>query len=117
MAPTLYYIQAGPPSRTVLLTIRNCDLNVELKPVDMLKGEHMSEELLKINPSHSVPFLKDGDFVVFESRAIAQYLVESQQPESQVLGRFAKKRALINQFLQLDQGKVFPAVANLYVSK
>lgn len=116
MAPILNYVLGGPPSRTVLLTIRHLNLDVELRPVDLLnKKEHLSEEFLKINPSHSVPFLKDGDFVIFESRAIAQYLVESQQPESQLLGRFPKKRALINQFLQFDQGKLFPAVAGLYI--
>lgn len=117
MAPTLYYILGGPPSRTVLLLVRYLNLDVELRPVDMFgKREHLTPEFLEMNPSHSVPFLKDGEFILFESRAIAQYLVESQQPESQILGRFPKKRATINQFLQFDLGKLFPAVAGLYVS-
>ena len=40
----------------------------------MNNGEHKSDWYMKMNPSHKVPVLKDGDFVLTESHAIMQYL-------------------------------------------
>lgn len=116
MVCTLYYIHGGPPSEAVLLLIKHLDLkNVVLRPVEMFKGEHLTPEFLEMNPGHTIPFLKDGDFILSESRAILQYLVEAYAPESNVLGRFAKKRAKIQQMLNLDMGTLFPRLAGIYV--
>lgn len=116
MAPTLYYIAGGPPSMSVLLLIRHLDLkNVELRPVDMFNGEHLTPEFLSMNPGHTVPFLKDGDFILSESRAILQYLVEAYRPESNLLGRFAKKKAKVQEILNKDFGTLYARLAGLYV--
>lgn len=116
MSPTLYYIHGGPPSGSVLLLIRHLNLkNIELKPVEMFKGEHLTPEFLEMNPGHTIPFLKDGDFVLPESRAILQYLVETYAPESNLLGRFAKKRAKIQHMLSLDMGTIFVKLSGIYV--
>lgn len=66
----LYYTAGSPPSRAVLHTIRVLGLEVEVKNVDLMKGENKTEEYLKINPKHQVPVLVDNGFVVTESRAI-----------------------------------------------
>lgn len=44
----LYYTGGSPPSRAVLHTIRVLGLEVEVKNVDLLKGENKTEEFLKV---------------------------------------------------------------------
>lgn len=116
MAPILYTLDVGFPTRAVKLVIRSLNINVEFRPVDVMAGEHMSPEFLEMNPAHTVPFLKDGDFIINESKAIAQYLIESRAPESPLLGRFAKKKAKINQMLWFEGTNLVPKFSALYVS-
>ena len=44
--------------------------------VNLLKGEHHSEEYKKINPSGLVPSLEIDGVIMIESLAIAEYLEE-----------------------------------------
>lgn len=72
------------------------DLPYENPSLDMRAGEHKKPEFLKINPTGQVPVLMDGDFVVFESIAINQYL--SEKYDSELVGKDAEERALILQW-------------------
>lgn len=44
----LYYTLLSPPSRAVLLTAKALDIDFELKNVDLIKGEHLSDEFKKV---------------------------------------------------------------------
>lgn len=44
----LYYRTLSPPSRAVLLTAKAIGLNLELKDVNVLKGEHLTPEYRKV---------------------------------------------------------------------
>lgn len=48
MPVQLYYTIASPPARAVILTLKNLDIPHELHNVNLLKGEHKSEEFLKV---------------------------------------------------------------------
>ena len=49
-------------------------LEPELIKVDLGQGEQMRAEFLRLNPNHAIPVFVEGDFVLWESVAIMQYL-------------------------------------------
>jgi glutathione S-transferase len=49
-------------------------LPYESKLLEFSKGQHKTPEFLALNPRGKVPVLRDGDFVVYESLAILEYL-------------------------------------------
>lgn len=62
----LYYAPFSSPSRAVMLTAKALKLDLELKEVNFMNGEHMEPDFLAMNPQHCVPTLVDGDFVLWE---------------------------------------------------
>lgn len=71
-------------------------------------GETSEPEFVKMNPQKTVPLLDDNGFYLSESRAIMFYLVNARAPESALLGRFPKKRAMIHQRLHFELGTLGP---------
>ena len=71
----LHYPPISHNCRRVLATIyENGREDVELNLVDLFQAEHKSPEFLELNPNGKVPVLENGDFSLWESTAIMQYL-------------------------------------------
>lgn len=69
-----------------------------------------------MNPQHCVPTLIDDGFVLWESRAIAIYLVEKTHPKGHPLyPNDVKQRAIINQRFQFDVGTLHPRLRAICV--
>lgn len=109
----LYHSPYSPFSRSVLLLCRYLKLNVEVKELDLLEDEQMSPEFIAINPQHCVPTLDDNGFILWESRAILNYLAESKGrhlvPES------PKEKAILNQRLYSEMGGMALKYAGIFV--
>lgn len=116
MASILYHNSVSPPSRLALLTIRNLGLDIQIKVLDIYKGEQNSPEYLKINPLHQVPVLVDGDYVLTESRAIACYLANTKRVNSPLYPTDPKARAFIESRLYFDATNSFPTIRDFAVS-
>ncbi len=58
----------------VLVTILEIVIPYEHILIDIAKGDQKSEAYKKLQPFGKVPALEDGDFLIFESRAICKYL-------------------------------------------
>lgn len=114
MSKVLYHHPVSPPSRATLLTIRNLGLDVEVKVVDIYKGEQFAPEFLKLNPNHQVPVYTEGDFVLAESRAIIAYL--ANVTKSKLYPDDPKKRAIIDSRLYFDATAFFPTLRDFAVS-
>jgi len=66
-------------------------------PLEMMeKREHKSPEYLKLNPNGKVPCLVDGNFVIWESLAINNYLADKYKPD--LLGATAQERGHVQQW-------------------
>lgn len=70
----LYHFPPSPNSRVVLAVAYHLDIPLELEALNLFKGEQMRPEFVQLNPNHMIPTLVDGDFVLWESSAIIQYL-------------------------------------------
>jgi glutathione S-transferase len=77
----LYYFPPSPNSRKVHAVAIQLQLPLELEFVDIVKGESQTPAFLKLNPTGRTPVLQDGDFILWESTVIMQYLA-SQVPNS-----------------------------------
>jgi glutathione S-transferase len=111
---TLYHSPYSPFSRSVLLLCRYLKLDVNVKTLDLLNDEQMSPEFVKINPQHCVPTIEDEGFYLWESRAILTYLIESRAPH--LMPTSPQEKAVMNQRLQFEQGKLATKYAELFVS-
>lgn len=72
----LYCDPISTACRPLLALIAQHDLQVEIKPISLMAGEHLTDDFARINPRKVVPVLVEGDFVLTESGAILRYLAE-----------------------------------------
>jgi len=74
----LYQNPMSPPCRRVLAAAYHLNTPIELQTVEFQSSQMQSPEYLKMNPNGAVPLLQDGDFHLWESGAIMQYLAEKK---------------------------------------
>ena len=72
----LYIHRLSPNGLKAIITAEHCGSPVELIDIDLGGGEQHGSAYRAINPNGRVPTLVDGDFVLWESNAIMQYLAE-----------------------------------------
>ncbi|KAJ9592352.1 hypothetical protein L9F63_001121 [Diploptera punctata] len=101
MTIDLYYVILSAPCRSVMLTAKALGVELNLKEINFFTNEQNKLDMIKINPQHCVPTLNDNGFVLSESRAICCYLVEQYGKDDSLYPKEPKKRALVNQKLNL----------------
>ncbi|KAL1122142.1 hypothetical protein AAG570_003547 [Ranatra chinensis] len=114
MSLELYYLGPSPPCRAVMLLLKAIDLSPEMKPVNVMEGEHLSEEFLQLNPQHTIPVLVDDGFPIAESRSIMMYLADNYTENESLYPKDPKQRAIVNQRLFFDIGTLFTRFAECY---
>jgi glutathione S-transferase len=95
---TLYTTPLSANGRKVLAASHQLGLAPEICLVNVYRGEGRSAEYLAVNPSGKIPTLVDGDFTLFESNAILQYLSEAHG-EYRLWSREPRARAAIARWL------------------
>lgn len=70
----LYQFPLSPNSRRVVAVLKHLQIPCELQTIDLSKREQLAPDFIQLNPNHKLPTLVDGDFVLWESNAIMQYL-------------------------------------------
>jgi glutathione S-transferase len=105
----LYYHPLSSNSRRVVMTAFHLKANIELVVVDLLRGEHKAAEYLQLNPNGKVPLLEDGEFHLWESHAIMQYLAD-ESTEQTLYPPDIRARADVNRWLFWSAYHFTPAV-------
>nr|XP_023020999.1 glutathione S-transferase 1-like [Leptinotarsa decemlineata] len=116
MGIDFYYVPGSAPCRNVLLAAKAIGVELNLKLTDLMKGDHLTPEFIKINPQHTIPTLNDNGFALWESRAIMTYLQEQYGKDDSLYPKDPKKRALVDQRLYFDIGTLYSRFADYYVS-
>jgi glutathione S-transferase len=77
MSLTLYSGSGSPFAWRVHLALEHKALTYELRMLSFSARDTRKPEFIALNPRHQVPVLVDGDFVLYESNAIVEYLDEA----------------------------------------
>jgi len=78
----LYAIVGSPNSRKVLAVAHHTGIALDIEYLDLFQGDTQSPSYQAINPNAMVPALVDGDFKLWESNAINQYLADKSANDS-----------------------------------
>lgn len=96
MAIEIYWGSGSAFAWRVLLALEIKKLPYESKLIEFSKQGHKTPEFLKMNPRGKVPTLRDGNYVVYESIAILQYL-DRKYPQTPLFGTTPEETGGINQ--------------------
>ena len=100
MAITLYYGSGSPYAWRVQLALEHKGLAYERKVLSFANKETRTPEFLALNPRHHVPTITDGDFTLYESNAIVEYLDEAYPAQGRRLfPGDARNRALARRLI------------------
>ncbi|KAJ1424197.1 Thioredoxin-like superfamily [Sesbania bispinosa] len=109
----------GPAMSTavsrVLASLIEKDIQFQLVPVNMSKGEHKNPNFLKIQPFGQVPAFQDEDISLFESRAICRYVCEKHKEKGNkgLYGTNPLAKASIDQWLEAEGQNFNPPTSTL----
>ncbi|KAF9499089.1 glutathione S-transferase-like protein [Pleurotus eryngii] len=74
MVLKLYGSPGSTCTKKVATVLIELNVPFELVPIDMMKREHKAPQYLEKHPFGKVPYIDDGGFILYESRAISRYL-------------------------------------------
>lgn len=108
MAPIeLYGVDLSAPCRTVAMAAEVAGAEYKIIETSPLDGGTRTPEFLAMNPTHTVPTIKDGDFVLYESRAVASYIMNKYCKDPKMVPQDTETKALVEARLYFDMGCLY----------
>ncbi|XP_036278820.1 glutathione S-transferase theta-2B isoform X1 [Pipistrellus kuhlii] len=98
MGLELYLDLLSQPCRAVYIFAKKIGVPFELRPVELLKGQHL-QGFLPAGSPQVVPILKDGDFILHQSVAILIYLSCKYQAADHWYPADLQARARVHEYL------------------
>jgi glutathione S-transferase len=112
----LYTLGMSPNALRVRAVVYELALDVEMVEVNFRDLEARVATLEPYNPNIKVPVLVDGDFVLWESRAIVAYLA-SLNPASGLYPENLKRRAIVDQWSYWHAVHLGPAMQRIAMER
>ena len=106
----LYVFPPSPRAFKVMVIANHLGIESDVRVLDLIKGEQKTPAYAALNPNMRMPTLKDGDYVLWESAAIAQYLA-GKRPESGLLPKDERARLDVTRWQFWDLAHWDPACA------
>ncbi len=111
----IYGHPASTCTQRVLLALAEKGVtDYELKIVDLSKGEHKQPEYLAKQPFGQIPVLEDGDYRVYESRAMTRYIDDIYTEGTTLVPKDAKSRGLVEQWISIEMSHNKPLESLVY---
>ncbi|KAM3351573.1 hypothetical protein ACQJBY_023503 [Aegilops geniculata] len=102
MAPVkLYGMTMSWNVTRCVAALEEAGVEYDVVPIDFGAGEHKAPDHLARNPFGQMPVLQDGDFYVWESRAICKYTCRKNKPELLKEGNL-KESAMVDVWLEVE---------------
>lgn len=95
-------------TRKVIMTLAETNTPYELVLVDLMKGEHKQPPHLARQPFGQVPAIEDGDFKMYESRAICRYI--NDKARGSLIPSDPQTRARMEQWISIETSDFTPPV-------
>ena len=95
-------------TRKVLFTLHETNTPYEFELVDFAKGEHKAPAYMARQPFGQLPALQDGDFQMFESRAMARYI--DDKAGHKVTPKDIRDRAHMEEWISVEQANFYSAI-------
>lgn len=112
MTIELYVFPPSPRSFKVMAIANHLGLDWTPRFVDLTNGDQKTPQYAALNPNMRAPILTDGDYVLWESNAIGQYLA-LKRPESGLLPKDERGRLDVTRWQFWDLAHWDPACATL----
>lgn len=109
----LYWVPTANGQRAAIM-IEETGEQYTLRPVNMMQGEHLSEEYLAVNPVGKVPAIVDhsAGVSVYGTMAIGLYLADKH---GTLLGETPAQRAAVYQWAGIIASDLGPAFTGQYI--
>ena len=112
MTIEIFAFPPSPRAFKALAVANHLGIDVTVRALDFAKGEHKTPEYAALNPNMMMPTLRDGDYVLWESNAIMQYLA-GRRPQSGLLPADERGRLDVTRWQFWDLAHWDPAVETL----
>ncbi|XP_047336783.1 glutathione S-transferase F9-like [Impatiens glandulifera] len=100
--------------KRVMVCLAEKEIPYETVPIDLVKLENRNPKYLQLQPFGSVPVIQDGDFTLFESRAIIRYYSEKYKSQgTDLLGKTIEERGIVEQWLEVEAHNFNPPIYNM----
>lgn len=110
MAPKLFANDMNPGVRAVLMTAKALGVELDIQEVSVYCKEHVDQELLKINPEHTVPTLVDEDYISWDTHAILGHLVHKYGLDDNLYPKDPERKDMVDQKLFFESDTLCPRV-------
>jgi glutathione S-transferase len=103
----------SPNTRRALFGLEEHGVPYTFVSVDLMAGEQRSAAYLALNPTGRVPTLVDGDYVLWESNAILEYLA-AKHPEKELGPRSPGEAGEIGRWMFMNAAHLSPSMARIF---
>ncbi|KAI6039590.1 glutathione S-transferase-like protein [Pisolithus marmoratus] len=119
MTLTLHGAPYSTCTRLVALICKEKQIPFNIHAVDLAKGEHKAPGFVAVQPFGQIPYIDDDGFVLYESRAIARYLIRKypNQGTPGLIPTDPKEEALFEQAASIEAFNFNPFAAGIAYEK
>jgi glutathione S-transferase len=105
----LYQFPFSPNCQKVVALAHEVGTPLDLATVDLFKGEARTPAMLAKNPNGKLPILEDGDFVLWESRAMLAYIA-AKADRADLAPTTPRERAEVDRWTAWQSAHFGPAI-------